>query len=84
MNNITSEGLSLLLSTGPLSYITDKKVPVNFSKRDLPHWTMSSSSISVVVLTVNGRLTDRSPLTAITINETNLSLLQFILIFLLS
>jgi len=36
MNNITSEGLSLLLSTGPLSYITDKKVPVNFSKRDLP------------------------------------------------
>ena len=38
MNNITSEGLSLLLSTGPLSYITDKKVPVNFSKRDLPQY----------------------------------------------
>ena len=37
MNNITSEGLSLLLSTGPLSYNTDKKVTVNFSTRDLPH-----------------------------------------------
>ena len=36
MNNITSEGLSLLLSTGPLSYNTDKKVTVNFSTRDLP------------------------------------------------
>ena len=31
MNNITSEGLSLLLSTGPLSSNTDKKVTVNFS-----------------------------------------------------
>ena len=42
MNNITSEGLSLLLSTGPLSYITDKKVPVNFSKRDLPQLLLLS------------------------------------------
>ena len=38
MNNITSEGLSLLLSTGPLSYNTDKKVTVNFSTRDLPQY----------------------------------------------
>ena len=38
MNNITSEGLSLLLSTGPLSFNTDKKVTVNFSTGDLPHF----------------------------------------------
>ena len=38
MNNITSEGLSLLLSTGPLSFNNRYKVTVFFSLGNLPQY----------------------------------------------